>query len=308
MNKKRIVSLFPAATEIIFALEIDKLLIGRSHECNFPYYAKQVRPLSRPKWGVNNTGEEADEIVSDLFNASFSPYDVHVEALKKMKPNVIITSSMREDCGLSEEDLIELTKTELGYPVEVIDVQINSVEDMFATITKIGEAIDVEGRAKRYIKLLKNRIKHISVLTEQMDIQKQILFLEWLNPMMVAGGWIPDLIEITGAVHLLTSIGDKAQKVSFDELKNLDPEVIILGSRGLKIDEIMDEIGKMEDYPKWEELDAVRNKQVFVVDSADHFTKPGPRLIDSLEVLCDMFYPKNFLFGHKGKNFVPVRF
>ena len=308
MNKKRIVSLFPAATEIVFALEIDKLLIGRSHECNFPYYSKQIRPLSRPKWGVSNTGEKADEIVSDLFNAAFSPYDIHVEAIKKIKPNVIITSSMREDCNLDEEDLIELTKTELGYPVEVIDVQINSVEEMFNTIERIGEVMDVAGRAKRYIKLLKNRIKHISVLTEQIDIQKQILFLEWLNPTMVAGGWIPDLIEITGAVHLLTSKGDKAHKISFDELKNLDPEVIILGSRGLKVDEIMDEIGKMEYYPKWEELEAVKNKQVYVVDSADHFTKPGPRLIDSLEVLCDMFYPNNFLFGHKGKNFVPVRF
>lgn len=308
MNQKKIVSFFPAATEVIYALEIDKLLMGRSHECNFPFETKFKRALSRPKWGVGNTGEEMDEIVSDLFNASFSPYDIHITAIKKMRPDVIITSSMYEDCGISKDELEDLAKNELGYDVEILDFHVHSIEDMFDMVEVLGEVVEVQGRAKRYLKLLKNRIKHLSTIINELDANPQLLFFEWLNPTLVTGEWIPDVINGVGANHIPTEAGDKAVQINFDELMSIDPEIIVLGAKGLGLDEVMDEIGKMDDYSKWQNLKAVQNKRVYAVNSKDLFSVPGPRMIDAMEVFCDMLYPKTFLFGHKGKNFIPIRF
>jgi iron complex transport system substrate-binding protein len=308
MNKKKIVSFFPAATEVLYALEIDKLMMGRSHECTFPFETKFKRALSRPKWGVGNAGEDMDEIVSDLFNAAFSPYDIHHTAIKKMRPDVIITSSMYEDCGISKDELEALAKNELGYDVEVLDFHINTIEDMFDMIEVIGEVIEVQGRAKRYLKLLKNRIKHLSTIINELSAKHQVLFFEWLNPTLVTGGWIPDVISFVGANHVPTSAGDKAAELSFEDLISIDPEIIVLGAKENGLDEVMDEIGKMSDYGKWTNLQAVQNKRVYAVNSKDLFSVPGPRMIDAMEVFCDMLYPKTFLFGHKGKNFIPIRF
>lgn len=308
MNKKKIVCFFPAATEVLYALEIDKLLMGRSHECTFPFETKFKRALSRPKWGVDNTGEQMDEIVSDLFNAAFSPYDIHHTAIKKMRPDVIITSSMYEDCGISKDELENLAQNELGYEVEILDFHINSIEDMFEMIEVIGEVIEVQGRAKRYLKLLKNRIKHLSTIVGELKVSHDLLFFEWLNPTIVSGGWIPDVIQKVGAKHIPTEAGDKSVEINFDELNDLNPEVIVLGSTGLGLDDVMDEIGKMSSYSKWTNLEAVKNKRVYAVNSKDLFSVPGPRMIDAMEVFCDMLYPKTFLFGHKGKNFIPIRF
>ena len=287
--KQRVLSLLPSTTEIIYALGCGDRLVGRSHECDYPKEVSELPICTIPKFNVDGTSREVDDEVKSLVQSALSIYYINEKLIKELKPDIIFTQSQCEVCAVSVSDVENALKNITGLSSMVISVEPNSVEDIFNDILTIAEILNVRPKGKELVELIKAKIDS----TEKIVYQKSspsVAAIEWIDPLMAAGNWVPQLIRVAGGKNLFGEAGKHSPWMKYNDLVEQDPEIIIVMPCGYDIKKSLIEIKTLESKKGWGSLKAVRNRNVYITDGNQFFNRPGPRIIESLEILLEIIH------------------
>jgi iron complex transport system substrate-binding protein len=303
----RIVSLIASATEIVAALGFEDQLVGRSHECDYPESVKRLPVCTEPKFDVHGSSAEIDQRVKSLLQEATSVYRVDADLLKELRPDVIVTQSHCEVCAVSERDVEEAICSWLGSRPKVVSLSPNSLADVWAGMHQVAEALDVPQRGQELVERLQGRMAAIADKARPLEPKPTVVCLEWLDPLMAAGNWMPELVEMAGGVDLLGNPGKHSPWMDWEQLRNRDPEIIVALPCGYDLAKTRQEMAALTRHPEWPDLWAVKSGGVYLTDGNQFFNRPGPRLVESLEILAEVFHPDVFRFGHAGHGWQRVR-
>ncbi len=301
----RIASLLPSCTEIVYALGLGQSLVGVSHECDFPPEAKTKPILTRSKVNPNKSSSQIDKIVEGIVMQGLSVYDININQLKVLNPDIILTQDQCEVCAVSLSDVVKATKGLVG-DVEVVSVNPKSLKDIFNDIENIGKVLGKQKEAKELIVSLKNRMDFIkNKIKKSKNLKRpKIICLEWLDPLILSGNWVPEMVELTGGKNILAKPGKKSVKIGWEDFLKLDPDVLVIMPCGFRIEQTLKDMPILIKKKEWPTLRAVREKNVFVVDGNAYFNRPGPRIVESLEILAQTLHPEVFGFGFTEKDWI----
>lgn len=300
----RIVSLLPSATEIVCAVGLRDALVGRSHECDFPPGVECLPALCEPKVHIHGASAEIDCDVRRLVADGLSVYRVDAERLRALAPDVIVTQTQCEVCAVSEADVVAATCDWAGSGVCIISLAPARLDDVLADIERVGAALGVPERGTAVVAGLRERLGALGARTRglpQPDLPPRVACIEWLDPLMAAGNWVPELVELAGGRNLFGAAGDHSPWLEWDAVRAADPEAIVAMPCGFDLARTRGEMVSLERLPGWDALRAVRTGRVAVVDGHQYFNRPGPRLVESAEILAEILHPGVLDFGHRGK-------
>ena len=295
--KKRVLSLLSSTTEIVYALGCEDQLVGRSHECDYPQSVMTLPICTKPKFNVNGSSIEVDRQVKSILQNALSVYYINEDLLKELKPDIILTQSQCEVCAVSEKDVKGVVKNITGINPDIISVEPNSVKDIFKDIKIIAEALDVVDKGADLIDFMKNRIRSLKKSYDDKS-ELTVAAIEWIDPLMAAGNWVPELIEIAGGVNLFGEAGKHSPWMEYKDLIEKDPHTIIIMPCGYNIQKSIIEIDSLIKQKGWKEINAVQNDKVYITDGNQFFNRPGPRIIESLEILIEIFHNDKTDFKH----------
>jgi iron complex transport system substrate-binding protein len=295
----RVVSLIASSTEIVCALGFADTLVARSHECDFPSEITALPAVTRAKLRTDVSSLEIDRQVRNILRAGLSVYAVDAEQLKALHPDVIITQDHCDVCAVSTKDLEAAVCDWLAPHVRVVSLRPNSLEDIWSDIMRVAVALDDRGRGERLNASLQHRLANLSSRAQALPSRPRVAFIEWIEPLMAGGNWVPELINLADAHDTLGRAGEHSDWISFATLQQADPDVIVVAPCGFDLRRTIEEMPAMEANEGWADLRAVRNQRVYVADGNAYFNRPGPRLVESFEALCEMIYPE-VRFGHEG--------
>lgn len=289
----RIVSLLPSTTEIICALGMEEALVGRSHECDFPSSVQKLPACTEPKFQPDGTSYEIDQRVKALLQEGLSVYRVDAGQLQALEPDIIITQDHCKVCAASFSEVKKAVSEQLGDNVEILSVSPEDIHEVLDSIQTIGAAIDAEQQAEELATSMREKLKSIEEQTRNLHIP-DVLCLEWLDPLMSAGNWMPQLIQVAGGFPLAGEAGEHSPVLEWEHVSELDPEIIVITPCGYSIDKTLSEIDNLTSHDEWTGLRAVKNRQVFIADGNQYFNRPGPRLVDSTIILGEIIHPSLF--------------
>ena len=301
MRKKRVVSLLPACTEIVCALGADDLLVGRSHECDFPPQVKSLPVCTAPKLDANTSSGEIDHQVKALLQDAVSIYRIDVEKLKELRPDIILTQAQCEVCAVSLPEVEQAVAQWTGGKPKVISLSPKRLADIWEDIRTVASALDLAEDGRDLLRLLKNRVVEVIEKTCVMKNRPTVACIEWIEPLMAAGNWVPELVELAGGANVAGEAGKHSPWMNWDALREKDPEIIVAMPCGFDIARTRSEMAALTKLPDWPKLRAVKNNRVFLTDGNQFFNRPGPRIVESLEILTEIIHPDRFNFGHRGK-------
>lgn len=293
----RIASLIPAATEILFGLGAGDDVCAVSHECDWPPNAAELPRATYSNVDSSRPGGEIDQRVKTLLARGEPLYGLDEALLASLAPDVIVTQAQCDVCAVRYQDVCSLAQR---YPAlgaaRVIALGPASWDDVLADIARVGGAIDRTASASRWIAELRRRVECVRSRTAEIphDARPRVVCLEWLEPLMAAGNWMPELVEWAGGRSGLSRPGEHSGYVTWEELAAYDPECLVVMPCGFDLRRSLAEAEALLRHPQWCGLSAVRAKRVYAVDANAHFNRPGPRLADSLELLARLIHPNLF--------------
>lgn len=289
-----IVSLIASATEIVCALGLRGRLIGISHECDFPGDVKGLPVLSRPKLDPKKPGGEIDRRVRELVRDGLSVYEVDVERLEELAPDLIVTQDHCEVCAVSLKDVEQATCSITLKKTRVCSLHPSALDDICADFQKIADSAAVSERGHQLVSEFRERLDAISEQTQSLSPKPRVACLEWLSPPMLAAGWMSELVRIAGAEPLVVDEGKSFSTIKWEDLVELDPDVVVVMPCGYPLEQTLGELRDKTLQTKLRRLRAVGEEALYVVDGNAYFNRPGPRLADSVEILAGLFHPKEF--------------
>ncbi|TWR28359.1 cobalamin-binding protein [Mucilaginibacter achroorhodeus] len=301
---ERIVSLLPAATEIVCALGLEDRLVGRSHECDYPESVQQLPVCSEANIPDGLSSAEIDVKVKEILADALSVYTVKREVIKSLQPDVVLTQAQCEVCAVSLPEVEQALADYLDEPVQIISLQPNGLEEILNDIKQVAGVLGVADKGEQLLEDLTERIDIIRHKLKFMEVKPTVACVEWLEPMMISCNWIPELVSIAGGTPVLAQIGKHSPYVEWSDIVSADPDVLLLMPCGFSIERTMREVGLLLAQPGFAELKAVKNNRVYIADGNHYFNRPGPRIVDSLEILAEIIHPKQFIFGNEGKGWV----
>jgi len=301
---KKIVTLIPSATEIVAFLGEKDSIVGRSHECDYPPDLNKIKKLTSPKINVDGTSGEIHKQINTILENSLSVYKVDIKELKKLEPDVVITQAHCEVCAVSLAEVEEIVAKHLNEKTKIISLQPNTLGEVFDDIKKVAEGLNLDKvTTEGLIKPLEQRVKNIQI--KSLKKKKTVACIEWIDPLMAAGNWIPEMVKISGGEDVFGKSGKDSHWITFDEIKNYDPEVIIFLPCGYNIEKTKEEVENLLiKETKWNNLKAFKNKELFIVDGNQFFNRPGPRLVESLEIFAEIIQPNLFNFNHQQSGWI----
>jgi iron complex transport system substrate-binding protein len=293
----RICSFLPSATEIVYSLGLGDNLVGVTHECDYPPEARNkpkiIGSLIKPE---ELKSKEIDRLVSETFSAGKSIYIVDAEILRKANPDIILTQELCDVCAVSGNEVIEAVKV-LGYSPQIISLKPETLDGILSTITLVGEATQKREQAEDLVIKLKSRINAVKSLFDKEKDRPRVFCMEWLEPPYTAGHWVPEMIEIAGGECTLGKAGEPSFRVSWDEISSFAPQIIVLMPCGFNIERTLREVDILNSNEYWYKLPSVRKGHVYLVDANSYFSRPGPRIVDGLEILAKIFHPEIYTYG-----------
>lgn len=300
----RIVSLIASATEIVCALGFEEQLVGRSHECDYPPSVTRLPVCTTPKFDVEGTSYEIDQRVKAILQEGLSVYRVYADVLERLAPDVIVTQSQCEVCAVSLKDVEEAVCQLVGSRPRIVSLEPNTLADVWTDVRRVADALGAPERGAALVAALEARMSAITTRAREQVAQTArptVACIEWIEPLMAAGNWVPELVERAGGVNLFGEHGKHSPWMTFDELVARDPDVIVVLPCGWDIARSRKELPLLTARPGWSSLRAVRTGRVFLADGNQYFNRPGPRLVESLEIFAELFHPQVFQFGHEGR-------
>ena len=303
----RICSFLPSATEIAYALGLGDNVVGVTHECDYPPESKDKLQVIASRMDPGELkSKEIDEAVSESIRNGKSIYVVDKDALREANPDIILTQELCEVCTVSGNEVVEAVKV-LGHTPQVISLEPETLDGILDTILQVGEATEKSGQAEELVGELRSRIQAVrSSLSEEKD-RKRVLCLEWIDPLYVAGHWVPEMVEIAGGINGLGKAGEPSFRVSWDEVLDFSPQVIVVMPCGFDIERTLQEIDPLISYENWNRIPAARRGHVYLVDANSYFSRPGPRVVDGLEILAKIINPDIFTSGYSPDSVLNLR-
>jgi iron complex transport system substrate-binding protein len=291
----RIVSLLPSTTEIVYALGLGEQLAAVTHECDFPEQVQGVPIVTRSALDHStSSSSEIDAVVRSQLRDELSIYHLDRELLATLKPDLILTQALCEVCAVSFGEVAAAAR-ELPQEPVVLSLEPTRLDEIFGTILAIGNATMRREEALTLVASLRERVEQIRSRTAQIAYRPRVLLLEWFDPLYGPGHWTPELIQIAGGRSVFGSAGTPSQRISWESIIAFAPEVIVLCPCGFTLERALIEADAILPYrPGWDALPAVRNGRVFAVDGNAYFSRPGPRIVESLELLASFIHPEHF--------------
>jgi iron complex transport system substrate-binding protein len=296
----RIVTLLPSATEIVCALGFEAQLAGRSHECDFPSSVARIPALTEPKFNPEGTSAEIDQRVKKIVGDALSVYRVDAPRLRELRPDVIVTQSQCEVCAVSERDVEAAVAEWLGARPKIVSLAPYNLDDIFTDMQRVADALDAHARGTELVQRLRARLAEIEEKARPAPERPRVATIEWIDPLMAGGNWMPTLVEMAGGTNLFGKAGEHSPWMKFDELAASDPDVILIAPCGFNMDRAAQDLPVLTSRADWGNLKAVRSRRVFMADGNQYFNRPGPRIAESLEILAEIVHPELFKFGHEG--------
>jgi len=302
--QSKIISLLPAATEIVCALGLEQNLVGRSHECDFPESVKQLPVCSEANFPDGMSSAAIDVKVKEILADALSVYTVKRDVVKQLAPDVVITQAQCEVCAVSLKEVEEALENYLDKEARIISLQPNSLNDIFNDINTVATALNVTDAGDALLEELHERVDIIRHKLKFNESKPTVACIEWLEPLMLSGNWVPDLVSAAGGVSILTQTGKHSPYVNWEDIRLQDPDVLIVMPCGFSIGRTLKEIDILLHLPGFNELKAVKNNRVYIADGNQYFNRPGPRIVDSIEILAEIIHPKQFIFGYEGEGWI----
>lgn len=300
----KIISLLPAATEIVCALGLQDQLVGRSHECDFPESVKDLPICSSAKFTSESDSREIDRQVKEILTDALSIYTIDKEMIRKLNPDVIITQAQCEVCAVSLKEVESALEGLLEKECRIISLEPKELSDVYNDIRNIGNLMEVTARAEDLLERAEERLNIIRHKLRFISERPKVACIEWLAPVMMAGNWTPELVQIAGGDSILAVNGKHSPFVDFKDVIKEDPDIIVVMPCGFSIHRTLKEINLMLDLPGWQDLKAVKNNRIYIADGNQYFNRSGPRLTDSVEILAEIINPKQFVFGYEGEGWI----
>lgn len=303
MNGLRVASLLASATEIVSALGARGNLVARSHECDFPHDVAGLPAVTAPKLDTSRPSREIDRDVKQLLEQALSVYRVDAGALRALGPDLIVTQTQCEVCAVSENDVLEALATWTGTPPKIVSLRPDGLADVFADIERVAAALGRVESGAALVASMKRRIDAVASRAAALP-KPRVACIEWIEPLMAAGNWMPELVAIAGGTNLFGEAGKHSPWLTMDQLAAADPDIIVVLPCGFDIPRCRAEMPALAARPEWRSLRAVREGRVFLTDGNQYFNRPGPRLADSAEILAQMLHPEVFGTTGDGSAFV----
>jgi iron complex transport system substrate-binding protein len=282
----RVVSLLPSATEIVAALGLEASLVGRSHECDFPPGIERLPVCTAPKVGGRDSREIHDS-VSAVLQHHISVYEVESERLRALAPTHIVTQVQCDVCAVSLRDVEAAIADWSGLaPPRIVALNPGSLADVFDDICRTARALDRDGEL--VVRTMRARMDAIAVRAAARAPKPRVAVIEWIEPLMAAGNWMPELVAMAGGINLFGEAGKHSPWMSWDDLVAADPDLIVVCPCGFGIADSMRDWHYLEERAEWQALRAVREGSVAIADGNHYFNRPGPRLVESLEILAEI--------------------
>lgn len=277
---------------------MEQELVGRSHECDFPPTVHHLPSCTESKLNTRTSSADIDREVKSLLRNALSIYVVDTGCLRQLRPDIILTQSQCEVCAVSLPEVEQAVSEWTGHKPRIISLAPNSLADVWDDILRVAGALNVSERGVEVVRQLKNRVEQIARLTRGLSRPPSVACIEWLDPLMAAGNWVPELVELAGGLNLFGEAGKHSPWLNWDAVREHDPEVVVILPCGFDVSRTWREMPGLANRPDWERLRAVRSGRVFIADGSQYFNRPGPRLVESLEILAELLHPGVFHFGH----------
>ena len=288
----RIISLISSATEIVSSLQCMNSLVGISHECDYPKSIKKLPVCSEPRFDINGKSIEIDQNIKSLLQEALSIYRVKEDTIRSLKPDIIITQSQCDVCAVSIKDVRIAIEQAIGINPEIISLSPTCLEDVWNDILELGIVLEKESIAKDIVENIKSDISIISKRNKNKD-PVSVGCIEWIEPLMFAGNWVPEIIQIVGGISLFGVVGEHSNWSKYEELYQHDPDKIIFMPCGYNMNKTEAELSNLTHDVRWKSLKAVKANEVYLTDGNQYFNRPGPRLLDSIKVMDDIINNKN---------------
>ena len=297
----RILSLLPSATEIVCALGYGDQLVGRSHECDFPPSVTDLPICSRPRIRVDASSSEIDASVKNIVSQGLSVYEIDEATLRALAPDFIVTQIQCEVCAVSERDVVQAVNDWLDGQCEIVSLNPNRLEDVWADIIRVAAAIGNRRDGEAVVTRLRERMAEIQERTQASGQRPRVALIEWIEPLMAGGNWMPELVTMAGGENLFGSAGAHSPWLEHDALYASDPDVIVVAPCGFDLARTRREMPPLSQRPQWNALRAVNDGRVYLTDGHHFFNRPGPRLAESLEILAEVLHPESIPARHQGE-------
>jgi iron complex transport system substrate-binding protein len=287
----RIVSLLPSATEIICQLGLEDQLVGVTHECDFPARVSRLPKVTNTLIPTDASSAEIDRLVRERLAGQNALYTLDFDALERLKPDLIVTQALCDVCAVAEDEVRDAACKLPNLP-PVVNLEPETLAEVLACFRQVGDAVGEPQRAEQAITALQSRVDAVVQRTTQNAQRRpKVALLEWLDPPFSTGHWNPELVRLAGGVDGLGKEGAKSRTLKWSEVVEYQPEVVLISCCGFTTERSMQDVPLLDAVPGWSDVPAARDGRVYVTDGAAYFSRPGPRLVDSLELLAHVIHP-----------------
>jgi len=288
----RICSFFPGGTELLYALGLGEAIVGVSHECDYPPAARMKPTVIRTVIDQERLSSEAiDATVRQAIERRMSLYTVDADALRRARPDLIVSQELCDVCAIDTAQVAEAVRVLPDRP-RVLSLHPHTLEESLEEIRLVGEATGTQDAAERLLRGCRTRLVRVAALVAHERRRPKVFCLEWLNPLMASGHWVPEMVERAGGVEVLGQAGASSRSVEWGQVQAAAPEVLIVMPCGFSIARTRRELPELTTLPGWDTLPAVRDGQVYLVDGPSYFNRAGPRLVDGIELLAGLLHPE----------------
>jgi len=286
----RIVTLLPSATEIVCGLGLRERLVGVTHECDYPTNVHNLPRVTRSAIDINATSQDIDAAVREHLQTNKALYTIDVPLLASLRPDLLVTQALCDVCAVSESDVLEALSELPGEP-ELINLEPMTLAEVFETIILVGSAAGCSEIAKIYVRSLSGRVDEVRQAAAEIRQKPRVGFLEWVDPLFNGGHWTPELIEYAGGIDCFGNKHQPSRRIDHATISDADPDVLILALCGFDETRARQELEVFKQQLDFRALRAAKSDRVYVLDGNSYFSRPGPRLVDALELLFKLLHP-----------------
>jgi iron complex transport system substrate-binding protein len=290
LREGRIVSLLPSATEIVCGLGLGDRLVAVTHECDYPPFVRELPKATRTLVPKDAPSGGIDRLVRERLQGQRALYSLDLPALEALRPDLIVTQALCDVCAVAEQEVQDAACRLPGRP-RVVNLEPETLAQVFDAIRLVAREAGVEAKGEETVRALEARVAAVTARTAALSHRPRVALLEWLEPPFSCGHWSPGLVRLAGGEEILGQEGRPSRTLRWDEVAAAQPEVVFVACCGFDLERALEDLHALRERPAWRELPAVRAGHVHVADGSQYFSRPGPRLVDSLEILAHALHP-----------------
>ena len=288
----KIVSLLPSATEIVCALGLGDQLVGVTHECDHPTWVRDLPKVTTTRIPHDATSAQIDALVREQLSDQGALYRLDMPVLRRLAPDLIVTQALCDVCAVAADEVIDAVCQLPGNP-RVVNLEPMTLGEVFDAITAVGDAAECADQAAEVTAALRSRVAAVTERTASIPVadRPRVAFVEWIDPIFNSGHWNPELVALAGGIDVLGSPAEASRTITWEQVVTVQPDVVFVSCCGYSTKRTVEDLPILQAKPGWADLPAVRNGRVYVTDGNAYFSRPGPRLVDSLELLAHALHP-----------------